>query len=224
MVKVWRRCDQQTTSHASQLQLKQQRQPRPKQTPKPAAAQPTDSSTRTDTQTGNGAVVLDHQPAPCVLCLVETEAEEPVGRLNIPGRSVRRPSPRACPPRARHSIDGKSPFRANRPRRCPECGSWRSKQPRRRSHSLAASRLAARLDRHHASSQMPCRDTHVRSFAGRHFELVRRGSRGAAAPHHRHRNLTVASEIHGKLRFLICHCCSWPAPCSMPQASTCRTP
>ena len=37
-------------------------------------------------------------------------AEEPVGRLNIPGPSDRRPSPRARPPPARHSIDGQSPF------------------------------------------------------------------------------------------------------------------
>ena len=57
--------------------------------------------------------------------------------------------------------------RAQRPRRCLEvCGSC-SRPPRRRSHSLAASRLA-RFDRHHhLSSQALCRDTRARSFAGR---------------------------------------------------------
>ena len=73
-----------------------------------------DSATKetwTDKQTGKGPVVLDHQPArPLSSCVFSAEAEEQVGRLNIPGPSDRRTSPRARPPRARHSIDGQSPF------------------------------------------------------------------------------------------------------------------
>ena len=46
--------------------------------------------TRTDKKTGKGAVVLDHQPArPLSSCVFSAEAEEPVGRLNIPGPSDR---------------------------------------------------------------------------------------------------------------------------------------
>ena len=66
-----------------------------------------------DREGGGGA----RSPAcpPLVSCVLPKRKRRSrlVVALSIPGRSVCRPSPRACPPRARHSIDGKSPFRAN---------------------------------------------------------------------------------------------------------------
>ena len=88
--------------------------------------------------------------------------------------------------------------RAQRPRRCP--GVWLLFETTTSSLALAHRLSPRSIYRHrHPSSQVPCRDTRAHSFAGRHFELVRRGSRGAAAPHHRLRNLTVASEIHDEI-------------------------
>ena len=122
---------------------------------------------------------------------VSTENSRSVGPSTVAARS---PATRAPLDRRAEPVHAARNARAD----ARECGSC-SRPPRRRSHSLTASRLA-RFDRHHhLSSQVPCRDTRARSFAGRHFELVRRGSRGAVAPHHRLRNLTVASEVHDEI-------------------------
>ena len=98
------------------------------------------------------------------------------------------------------------PVPCKRPRRCPECGSWRSRPPRRRSHSLGPPPLAS-LDST-AIIIMPrrrCRiEIHASAppFAGCHFEITRWGSRGAAAPH----TATEISPSHPKswtkMRFL----------------------
>ena len=135
---------------------------------------------------------------------VSTENSRSVGPSTVAARS---PATRAPLDRRAEPVHAARNARAD----ARECGSC-SRPPRRRSHSLTASRLA-RFDRHHhLSSQVPCRESRARSFAGRHFELVRRGSRGAAAPHHRLRNLTAASEIRGEIavsRSGNCRLLSW---------------
>ena len=88
----------------------------PEQPPSSAVAQRRrrDSSTRADTQTGKEGrwCSITSPSAPCLLVSSRRKrrSQLPVGRLNIPGPSSRRPSPRARPPRARHSTDGQSPF------------------------------------------------------------------------------------------------------------------
>ena len=93
--------------------------------------------------------------------------------------------------------------RAQRPRRCQ--GVWLLFETTTSSLALARrfSRLA-RFDRrrHHLSSQVPCRNTRVRSFAGRHFELVRRGARGAAPRTTASETLPSHPKFMTKLRFL----------------------
>ena len=148
---------------------------------------------------GGGGARSPARPPLVFLCLLGGSGG--AGWPSQHSRSVGPPTVAARSPATRAPLDRRAePVHAARNARADarECGSC-SRPPRRRSHSLTASRLA-RFDRHHhPSSQVPCRDTRAHSFAGRHFELVRRGSRGAAAPHHRLRNLTVASEIHDEI-------------------------
>ena len=151
---------QQTTTSSTANQQQQQSPNDPKQGQR---TQGTIKNTdRHADREGCGGARSPDRP-PLVSCVLPKRKRRSrlVAALNITGRSVRRPSSRACPPRARHWSDGKSPFRAKCPCRCPECGSWRSRPPRRRSHSLAAASRLARVDRHHVSSQVPCRDTRV---------------------------------------------------------------
>ena len=148
---------------------------------------------------GGGGARSPARPPLVFLCLLGGSGG--AGWPSQHSRSVGPPTVAARSPAMRAPLDRRAePVHAARNARTDarECGSC-SRPQRRRSHSRTASRLA-RFDRHHhPSSQVPCRDTRVHSFAGRHFELVRRGSRGAAAPHHRLRNLTVASEIHDEI-------------------------
>ena len=99
--------------------------------------------TRTDKQTGKGAVVLDHQPArPLSSCVFSAEAEEPVGRLNIPGPSAadrRRALARHA--RATRSTGRARSRRAQRPRRCP--GVWLLFETTTPSLALASPPLAS---------------------------------------------------------------------------------
>ena len=91
--------------HSSNNQQQQQNPNDPKQRQRNQG----NTDRQADRQGGGGARSPARPPL-VFLCLFSAEAEEPVGRLNIPGPSDRRPSPRARPPRARHSIDGQSPF------------------------------------------------------------------------------------------------------------------
>ena len=153
-----------------------------------------------------GAVVLEHQPARPLSCVLRGQKRsELVGRPGstrpiISHQPVgRRPSPRARVPRARHSLDdGQNPFMPRATLATMRgSGPWPSR-PLRRSQSLAPVRLA-RLGRRHLSSHVPCRDARFLSFAARHFALRTAvlGSRRSSTQwqHHLSHHVLVKHEV-----------------------------